>query len=311
VTGSSRFFIDILKRDADVVELDCDGWRGGRKVGAADVDAVKADVVVFWQTVPYLAEAIKLRTPASWVPMYDSAVHRSGWYWSTLSHTGIKVVSFCRALSAVARRHGIPVSDYTYYPEPVEPPRARDRVAGLRVFLWDRGDIGIDELRGILGAQRVEQTVLRAAPDPGLRASVLNASDTRRYNARVITGALRREQHLELLSSSNVFVAPRRFEGIGMSFLEAMAMGLAVVAPDRPTMNEYIEHGLNGYLYDPARPHEIDLRLAAAVGEQARLSILAGRRDWLAQTEGLLADILSARPMQSVPPPADPVGLGL
>ena len=33
-----------------------------------------------------------------------------------------------------------------------------------------------------------------------------------------------------------------------------MALGLLVVAPDRPTMNEYLVSGENGLLYDPAHP---------------------------------------------------------
>ncbi len=53
-------------------------------------------------------------------------------------------------------------------------------------------------------------------------------------------------EYLDMLAAANVFFAPRRAEGIGMSFLEAMAMGLCVVAPRGPTMSEYIENGRNG-----------------------------------------------------------------
>ena len=35
-----------------------------------------------------------------------------------------------------------------------------------------------------------------------------------------------------------------------MGFLKAMAMGRCVIAPNTPTMNEYIEDGINGFLYD-------------------------------------------------------------
>ena len=293
VTGSSRFFSDILKRTAKVVELDCEGWRGGPKVSAEDVDAVGADLVVFWQTLPYLTDMLELRTPAVWVPMYDSAAHRTAMYWGVLSRTRVRILSFCRALSYRARRYGIPVSDYTYYPDPSQLPRMKLDLPGIRVFLWDRGDVGWDELRALIGRQHVERTILRTAPDPGLQASRVTLQDRDAYNIRLIAGPLPREQHLELLSTCNVFIAPRRVEGIGMAFLEAMAMGLAVVAPDGPTMNEYITHLVNGYLYDPLRPGQVELSGSAAVGLQARRSVVQGRQDWLASTGGLTDDLLA------------------
>jgi glycosyltransferase involved in cell wall biosynthesis len=57
--------------------------------------------------------------------------------------------------------------------------------------------------------------------------------------------------HLDRVAErAHVFFAPRALEGIGMSFLEAMARGQIVVAPDKPTMNEYIRHRTSGILYD-------------------------------------------------------------
>ena len=62
----------------------------------------------------------------------------------------------------------------------------------------------------------------------------------------------------EVLSSCNIYIAPRELEGIGLSFLEAMAMGKVIIASNNPTMNEYIIHNQNGYLYDIINPQPID-----------------------------------------------------
>ena len=301
VTGSSRFFSDILRGASNVVELECEGWRGGAKVSAEDVDSVDADVAVFWQTLPHLTDMLRLRTPAVWVPMYDSAALRPAVYWSVLPHTGIRILSFCRALSRLARRYGIPVSDYSYYPDPSQLPQMQAGQQGVRVFLWDRGDVGCEQLRALIGRQRVQRTILRASPDPGLRASRVSSGDVDAYNLRLVVGALPREEHLKLLSSCNVFIAPRRLEGIGLTFLEAMAMGLTVVAPDRPTMNEYIEHGVNGYLYDPLKPGTVELSGSSAVGVRARQSVFEGHQEWLASTDTVMTEILAARPRSSIP----------
>lgn len=53
------------------------------------------------------------------------------------------------------------------------------------------------------------------------------------------------------------YIAPRVFEGIGMSFLEAMAMGRCVIALNNPTMNEYIIDGVTGILYNPQSTHSL------------------------------------------------------
>ncbi len=129
-----------------------------------------------------------------------------------------------------------------------------------------------------------------------------HGDDIERYRIRSIAGPLPREEHLRLLADCNVFLAPRRLEGIGLSILEAMAMGLAVIAPDRPTMNEYIEHGVTGYLYDPKRPQMIDLRRAAEVGGSARVSMSVGRQEWIASRPRVLADVLAATPVATHPP---------
>ena len=70
------------------------------------------------------------------------------------------------------------------------------------------------------------------------------------------------EEYADLLGSCGLFAAPRRKEGIGLSFLDAMARGAFVLGYDSPTMNEYIRHAETGWLFnedigraDPCRGH--------------------------------------------------------
>jgi hypothetical protein len=302
VTRSSRFFTDVLEEAADVTQLHADTWRGGARVTAHDIDALHADAVVFWQSLPYLAELVKLRTPAIWAPMYDSAIHRPSVHWRLLARTGLRILSFCRTLSGLARGYGIPVLDVTYFPDPAASATVHGDDGPVRIFLWDRGDIGFHHLKGLVDSRDVRCTMLRSAPDPGLRASRLTVGDREAYKVREISGPLSRERHLELLSTCDVFLAPRRLEGIGLSFLEAMALGLAVVAPDRPTMNEYIEHRVNGYLYDPRVPARLDLRDVRSVGARARRCVEDGHRAWSAASDALIAYIFAEdAPMPSPP----------
>lgn len=286
--------MDTLRDAHEVVELESGAWKGAAPITAREVDAVGADAVVFWQALPWPSELLRLRTPAVWVPMYDTAARRaSPLLWRLLAERNAKIVSFCRALSSTAAGHGVTVIDCTYYPDPTDTGVTRCEGADLRVFLWDRGEVGFERLKALLGDQDVTETILRLSPDPGLRACRPSSADLARYRVRLLTGPLPREEHLHLLATCNVFIAPRELEGIGLSNLEAMAMGLAVVAPHRPTMNEYITHGVNGYLYDPRRPRPIDLRGALEVGRRARVDTTAGHAGWLAARQGMLAEALA------------------
>ena len=294
VTGSSGFFRRLLGDAFDVVDLHCDDWRGGRRISARDVDAHHADIAVFWQALPSPIDLFRLATPAIWVPMYDNVARHPSAFWRVLAASDLRIISFCHALARIAALHGIRFTEHTYYPDPSGLPRAEGSGGRLRIFLWDRGDVGIDQLRALVRPAEVEETVLRLASDPDLRPTRPRADEVEAYRVRSIIGPLPRDEHLRLLASSNVFLAPRRLEGIGLSVLEAMAMGLAVVAPDRPAMNQYIEHGVTGYLYDPAHPQVLDLRDAHAVGGRARASVLAGHATWTASRRRVLDDVLAA-----------------
>ena len=74
-----------------------------------------------------------------------------------------------------------------------------------------------------------------------------------------------------------------------MSFIEAMSMGLCVVAPRAPTMSEYIEDGVTGLLYDPENVKALDFSHAREIGAAARASCEAGRERWLSSWPAIKA----------------------
>jgi glycosyltransferase involved in cell wall biosynthesis len=232
--------------------------------------------------------------------MHDHVVRKPTSSWRKLRASGLRVVNFCRATHALFSGLGFESLCLQYWQ-----PRLAQSVGmneAPRVFFWARkGQIGWPLLKSLLGEQRPERIVFRAAADPGESLSMPSADDTREYRIEVITGWLDKAQYLELLTSCNVFMAPRLYEGIGQSFLEAMSLGLAVVAPDSPTMNEYIQHGRNGYLYASASPAPVDFSRLGTIREQALHDVSAGCLAWQAQEAALLAYLSSpARPEQGL-----------
>jgi len=92
------------------------------------------------------------------------------------------------------------------------------------------------------------------------------------------------------LSMSNVYLCPRRHEGIGLAMLEAMAEGKLVIANNAPTASEYIADGVNGILIDYDQPREIVVSTddASRMASAARITIEEGRMRWKDQLSALL-----------------------
>jgi glycosyltransferase involved in cell wall biosynthesis len=63
----------------------------------------------------------------------------------------------------------------------------------------------------------------------------------------------------EYLSISDYFVFPSKKEGIPVCVLEALAMGVPVIASDSRGNNEVIEHLHNGVLMPPSPDHEEEI----------------------------------------------------
>ena len=177
-----------------------------------------------------------------------------------------------------------------YYQDPVA---CSLPVDGLRGFFWIRHEdlVSWPTVRALLGETRFVRLHLHIAPDPGSPApSLPSKEEIQKYNITTSTWFEDKKELLELLEQSNVYFAPRHEEGIGQSFLEAMARGLCVIAPDNGTMNEYI---INGLLYSPDHLAPLDFSRWAELGGNARKSVEYGAARWREQASRMVDFILT------------------
>lgn len=72
-----------------------------------------------------------------------------------------------------------------------------------------------------------------------------------------ITGALLHEQLLDVVMAADLVVVPSRFEGFGLTALEAMALGRPVVATTAGGLPEVIADGETGLLVPPQDPAQL------------------------------------------------------
>jgi glycosyltransferase involved in cell wall biosynthesis len=112
-----------------------------------------------------------------------------------------------------------------------------------------------------------------------------------------------RENVADFYQVFDVFVLSSLWEGMPYVILEAMAMGLPIVASDICGNRELVEHGKNGFLVPPARSDEIAQRVIELLtnprmrrdfGEHSR-ALIASRLsilEWIDQYQNLYMELL-------------------
>lgn len=299
-TKSSDFFVDVLANRYEIIRLWDDAWKDGPYITAQQIAVENADVVFYWQSLGPFEELRRLNRPFFWAPMYDEVVYRTPAFWRRLRSLPVSVISFSSKLAQQLEQLGFRVKRVQYYPAPSPvPPNGGAR----RLLVWQRTNIGLGVAQKLIGGQKLDRAVLKIDPDPGFEEEPVSEPTVGGVKVEIVKGFLEKPAYDELVNGSTIYVAPRKFEGIGMAFLEAMARGAAVLAPDRPTMNEYIVHGRNGYLFDPVRPSKVDLSGLDAVRQGALQSVAEGWQKWQASQEGILdfleSSDVTVRPLSS------------
>jgi hypothetical protein len=262
---------------------------------AEQINALNPDVVLFFQLLPTRKEMRRIRCDQLFlVPMHDGVVGNPRIRWKEIRGSGLQLINFCRATHAFFTKLGYRSLCVQYWPPPQV--SSVETSKSPRILFWARKrDIGWPLLKTLLGAQRPDRIVLRIVADPGEFLEMPSADEISDYKIEVVTEWLDKSRYMELLRSCNVFMAPRLYEGIGQSFLEAMSFGMAVIAPDSPTMNEYIQHGRNGYLYSYTAPKPIDLSELDTVRAQVLKDVTDGHCAWHSQEASVLEYIADSK----------------
>jgi 1,2-diacylglycerol 3-alpha-glucosyltransferase len=80
------------------------------------------------------------------------------------------------------------------------------------------------------------------------RVGLLNEFAERDPRVELVLDDLPEDEHLKLFAAADACLAPSRWEGLGLHFFEAAALGVPVVTNDNPPMNEVVHDGVNGLL---------------------------------------------------------------
>lgn len=250
-THSADFFLDILRESFEVKTF---YYKKTYHFSIPDENVAWADVIILWE---FLYNRYDLGIPGKqciFIPMYDNE-WGSKWQWKRIAASSMPIISFCEAITNHAKKHGVKnILDLHYFPNPADLPQERSE--HKRVFLWERGEI------------------TRSAAE-----SILPPSEGYTFDVKKANEFISKEEYLYRLSKCEIAIAPRMKEGIGMAFLEAMAMGKCVVANNDATMNEYIDDGQTGILRNfkkrqlPIRSDEIS-KVCTNIKTAARIAYM-------------------------------------
>jgi Glycosyl transferases group 1 len=290
-TGSSNFFLGLLKELAAVDVYWDEGWLGKDNLDFREILSRGYDVTVLYQTERHAKFLSDSGRRVVFVPMYDSCLPFSESFWRELTH--IEILCFCRTLFEQLQGWGLHAKYAQFFPDPAHfKVNTEQEYAG---FFWRRRhEPRWETLRSLVGDSELSWINVHEAPDlDSPPPAAISESDQKRYRLRFSAWSEDRTTYVEALRQAGIYFAPRLHEGIGMSFLEAMAMGKAIVAANNPTMNEYLTHNVNGYLFDPEDPRPITLTRFREMGRMARQTIERGHLRWRRSREEISAWLLS------------------
>lgn len=283
-TSSTRFLMDIMSEKFTVEVLYLDDFTSKSfdrilKTNAELYLAFQYDFIA-----PFLLSNNK---KVIVIPMYDGTGEMHPLHW--MSMKGSLFLNFSKHLHNVHTGLGLNSLYARYYPDPSNYPKFDPKTNDpSSVFFWERHPqlgLSIDWLAYQLNRQNfgLKKIHIHQAPDPGqyTKRNALTLRDI--FPGKYVTNSTwykSKEKFLEEMSCFGIYIAPRKAEGIGFSFIDAMACGMVVLAYDKATMNEYITHGVNGILFNDNLPNirTIDLD---KIRKKSIADFSEGRQNWL------------------------------
>lgn len=241
------------------VDVQLEAWDGKSEI--EEIQGTRSGItpLIFCQLPPPVRLLQNRHARLVWLPMWDHARGYSQEWWDALPKS-LRVVAFSDVVAQKARAGGLPTLCLRYFRNPgtFEPARWDN---GRILMYWNRtGMIGPRFLKELCTVLRIDKLLFGSQIDPRIadQAAYRLPARLERTIVEELPELMPRAEYLRMLEQANIFIAPRLYEGVGMTFLEALAQGCAVFGFDAPTMNEYITHGEDGYLLQPFLPSRKD-----------------------------------------------------
>ena len=142
--------------------------------------------------------------------------------------------------------------DLSALPERPQATRTRPRIICVGRLSPEKGQLGLLEAFADVRARGSDAELVLVGDGPD-RERIERAIAERGLSGAVqLRGRLAEPETLKEIANSDVLVLASFMEGLPVVLMEAMALGLPVVAPNLTGIPELVEDGVNGFLFTPA-----------------------------------------------------------
>lgn len=218
--------------------------------------------VFFFQTLLPYHHMLKLSRRGIklvWAPMYDE-LPLDYFFWKRIETMNIKLLLFSTFLRKRVLNFDISFNYVQYFKMPLFiDSGVKDK---LKIFFWYRGSLKLSDWIYIFKKYKedIDEIVYFSSPDPRFSKEIISQNLLDDFRIRCIEkDFLSKEEYLSFVDDCDVFVCPRKQEGIGMTIVEAISKGKFLIGYDDNTMNDYIISGYNGLLIGSADSYgEVD-----------------------------------------------------
>ena len=248
-TRSNDFLRNELSKEFEITEF---WWSKSSRMSLDELR--KFDYIFFFQIMlPYRFVKKISKKKIIWAPMYDGLNFRNFFFewifWKQIFDNNIKVISFSEKIREICIKNSIDHLHLKYF---IKPQDFFDKTNyPYSILFWNRGDLKIKDWIEIFNPEDIKKIYYIDTPDPGKNNKEIEKNLLKKYKIEIIKRKFRenRNEFLEYLKKSDIFVAPRKKEGIGLPIVEAMSYGKYIIGYDDSTLNEYILNSKIGKLF--------------------------------------------------------------
>lgn len=243
-TRSGDFLREIFSRDF-IIE---DFWWSLKDENNLIKDLKKYENIFFFQTLIPSYDLLKLKGKnLMWAPMYDNLSFDNN-YWKKIKYINIKILSFSKKIKTHVDKLKCPNIELKYFFNYKENELKKPEEK-INIFFWYRHDLKLNDWIYFFDPKKINKIVYFNSPDPGKKSEKIEQNQIDKYKIEIIEKPfLPHNKYIKYVKDCDVFVSPRKQEGIGMGFLEAISMGKYIISNDDSTMNEYILDEKIGFL---------------------------------------------------------------
>ena len=250
-TRSGDFLREILSEEFEIKDF---WWKERDKIPLKEINEFEY-IFFFHVFFPYQIMKKFKNKKIMWAPMYDALNFRNSFFksifWKQMSSLGIKVLKFSNKISDSIGKEEIDTLKLNYFLKPEFNSNTKQQKK-LNIFFWDRGRIKANEWLNIFEEKEVDKIVCFPKPDPGEKIDRNEYLEIKKkYNLELIDQEfMPKDEFINLMKKCNVFIAPRKKEGIGIAMVEAISRGIYIIGYNDSTMNEYISNNKIGFIFD-------------------------------------------------------------